>query len=134
MNPIKFQAKCPLSRRHFFSRFLTLLFPVPCLAPRFRAGGHLSKRLPCVVRGLGGLWPLCLQTCPWAAVRMAGCIRLLLLLLGLHGAEPSGGCRTPNCVLQDRVGLVWGLFLGQRSPWVASGSSLSSQRSFLISL
>lgn len=112
------------------SKRKTLLFPisasVPCLAPRFRAGGHLSKQPPCVVSGPGGLWPPCLQTCPWTAVRMACCVRLLLLLLGLHGADPAGGCRPSNCVLQDSVRLVRGLFLGQRSSWVASRSSLSS--------
>ncbi|XP_066236624.1 vitamin K-dependent protein Z [Saccopteryx leptura] len=59
------------------------------LAPCFRAGGRSKQPSRVVSAAQGGLWPLCLRTCPWAVVRMAGSVRLFLVFLVLQGTEPS---------------------------------------------
>ena len=69
----------------------SLLASVSCLEPQFGAGGRSKQLLNCEP-AQDGLWPLCLQTCPWVAIRMAGCVQLLLFLLVLYPAEPSGWC------------------------------------------
>ena len=84
-------SKIPCEMSSWRKTLFSLLASVSCLEPQFGAGGRSKQLLNCEP-AQDGLWPLCLQTCPWVAIRMAGCVQLLLFLLVLYPAEPSGWC------------------------------------------